>query len=81
LDVIPAARLEMSTKQRSQYTIPVRSVRIGQIVSLVFAVLELGAATLLFAYTDKIVFVIILAVIGIITLIRVFTYPFEYRRK
>jgi hypothetical protein len=50
-------------------------------MSLVFAMLELGAATLLFAYTDRIVLVIILALIGIITLIRVFTYPFEYRRK
>jgi hypothetical protein len=71
----------MSTKQQSPYTIPVRSVRIAQIVSLVFAVLELGAATLLLAYTDKIVLVVILAIVGLITLVRVFTYPFEYRRK
>jgi hypothetical protein len=70
----------MSTKQQSQYTIPVRSIRIGQIVSLVFALLELVAAGLLFAYTDKNFLAGILSVVGLITLIRVFTYPFEYRR-
>jgi hypothetical protein len=75
------SRVKMSTKQQSQHTIPARSVRVGQIVSLVFALLELGAAALLFAYTDKVVLMIILAVVGLISLIRVFTYPFEYRRK
>jgi hypothetical protein len=71
----------MSPKQQSQYTIPVRSIRVGQIVALIFALLELGGATFLLAYTDKIVLVVTLAVVGLITLMRVFTYPFEYRRK
>lgn len=71
----------MSRKNESQYNIHIRSIRIGQIVSLVFATLELGAAALIFAYTDKIVLVFILGIIGIITFTRVFTYPVEYRRK
>ncbi len=71
----------MSTNPISQYTVPVRSIRIGQIVALIFALLELGGAALLLAYTDKIVLVVILTLVGLITLIRVFTYPFEYRRK
>ena len=73
--------MKTGTRQQSQYTIPVRSIRIGQMVALVFAALELGTATLLLAYTDKIILASILAVVGLITFMRVFTYPLEYRKK
>ena len=71
-------------KARSTYTIPLRSLRIWQLVSFVFAIISFGIAFLIHARgTGLWVWFAtgVFAIVGLNTLARVFTLPSEYRKR
>ena len=76
--------MKAESKARSPYTIPRRSIRIGQLVSSVFAVLSFGIAFLIYSRGMGLwnwVFTGVFTLVGLLTLARVFTLPSEYRKR
>ena len=64
---------------KSNYTIPNKSMRTARLTNLGFALLFIGIAVVTFS-NHKVISAIFW-VVGLIALVRVFTLPIEYRKK
>ena len=64
---------------KSKYTIPNKSMRTARLTNLGYGLLFLGIA--IGTFSNHKIISGIFGVVGLIALVRVFTLPFEYRKK